>query len=355
MPVLLSRREFIKLGVLAAGSLAARRFAPASEITDYFPEEQEESLAHRNLGRVATKQISLYSLPRDDARIIQQHYRDEVLNIYQEITPPTGPAWNPLWYRVWGGYVHSANVQKVGIYHNPVVETIRPERQLVEITVPFSQSFRFVRNQGWARLYRLYYHTNHWVTGLEEGPDGNPWYQLIDELGDTKFFVPAHHVRLIPDEELAPISPDISGSEKRIEVDISRQTLTAYEGSAQIFFSKVSSGISAKVPPGSLPTETPKGTFNILSKMPSKHMGEGRLTDNLEDYELVGVPWTAFFDARGYAIHGTYWHNNFGVTMSRGCVNLPNEQAKWLFRWMTPVNEPATIEKTGFGTRVEIF
>ena len=355
----LSRRDFLKLS-MAVGGLAALsgikgEAASPVDFSEFFPEEQEEWLATPNLGRVANKQISLYSLPRDDARIIKQHYRDEVLNIYEEITPPTGPAWNPLWYRVWGGYVHSANVQKVNIYQNPVVETIRPEGQLAEITVPYTRSYRFVRSEGWSRLYRLYYKTNHWVTGMDEGPDSNPWYQLTDELGDTKFFVPAHHVRLIPDEELTPISPNVPFADKRIEVDLSRQVLTAYERDAQVFFSKISSGIRSQVPAGSLPTETPTGTFNIHSKMPSKHMGEGRLTDNLEDYELVGVPWTAFFDARGYAIHGTYWHNNFGVPMSRGCVNLPTEQAKWLFRWMVPVSAASTIEETGFGTRVVIY
>ena len=352
MSVHLSRRDFLKLGFVAAGGLAARHFAASPAITEYFPIEQEEWLSTPNLVRVATKQISLYSLPQDDARIIKQHFRDEVLNIYEEITPPTGPWWNPIWYRVWGGYVHSANVQKVEIRHNPVVQALRPEGQLAEITVPFTQSYRFVRNQGWARLYRLYYQTNHWVTGLEEGPDGKPWYQLTDELGGTKFHIPAHHVRLIADEELTPISPGVPN--KRVEVDLTRQTLTAYEGDAQVFFSKVSSGIQARVPEGSLPTETPTGTFNIFSKMPSKHMGDGRLTDNLEDYELVGVPWTAFFDHRGYAIHGTFWHTNFGVRMSRGCVNLPNEQAKWLFRWMTPESVPSAVEQTGFGTRVDV-
>jgi hypothetical protein len=88
--------------------------------------------------------------------------------------------------------------------------------------------------------------------------------------------------------------------------------------------------------------------------MPSKHMGEGRLTDNLEDYELVGVPWTAFFDPRGYAIHGAYWHNNFGVPMSRGCINLKPDEAKWLFRWLTPVSEAHAVDTRGFGTILEI-
>ncbi|MCB9134847.1 MAG: L,D-transpeptidase [Anaerolineales bacterium] len=352
MPIHLSRRAFIKLGVLAAGSVAASKFARVHEVVDHFPAEQEEWLASTNLGRVAIKQVSLYSLPRDDARIIKQHFRDEVLNIYEELTPPTGPAWNPLWYRVWGGYVHSANIQKVALHHNPLMD-IHSEGQVAEITVPYSQSFRFIRGQGWTRLYRLYYQTNHWITGVDEGPDGQPWYQLTDELGDTKFYVPAHHVRPIPDEELAPISPEVTN--KWIEVNIAQQTLTAYEGDTQVFFTKVSTGVTRHVPEGELPTETPKGSFHINSKMPSKHMGEGRLTDNLEDYELVGVPWTAFFDARGYAIHGTYWHNNFGVTMSRGCVNLPNGPAKWLFRWMMPENPPTVVEQTGFGTPVEII
>jgi lipoprotein-anchoring transpeptidase ErfK/SrfK len=36
---------------------------------------------------------------------------------------------------------------------------------------------------------------------------------------------------------------------------------------------------------------------------------------------------------RGYGIHGTYWHSNFGHPMSHGCINLPTEEAEWLFHW----------------------
>lgn len=345
MPASLTRRDFIKLAGLAATSLA---FAPL------FPREQDEtSFEQRNLGRVATSQISLHSLPRDDARIIRQFYRDTLLNLYTEITPPTGPAWNPLWYRVWGGYVHSAHIQKVGLRHNPVVETLREEGQLAEVTVPYTQTMRY--SGGWAPLYRLYYQTTHWVTGLRAGPDGGPWYELTDELGNTKYHVPAEHMRLIPDEELAPLSPELAFEDKRVEVDLSRQTLTAYEKNEPVLYTKISSGVKSRSTTNGIPTETPTGRFNIRSKMPSKHMGNGRLTDNLEDYELVGVPWTAFFHEFGYALHGTFWHNNFGTPMSRGCVNLPTAEAKWLFRWMLPVSEPATVERTGFGTQIVIF
>ena len=324
-------------------------------LSPYFPEDQDDDFDLRILGRVANSQISLYSLPRDDARIIKQLYRDELVNIYAELTPPTGPAWNPLWYRVWGGFIHSANVQKVEIRHNPVISEIREEGQLAEVTVPYTQTMRFTRYEGWLPLYRLYYQTTHWVTGLDEGPDGGPWYELTDELGGTKYHVPAQHLRFIPDEELAPISPDVPFEDKRVEVDLKQQTLTAYERDEIVLFTKISSGVKSAIVTNGLPTETPTGQFNIYSKMPSKHMGEGRLTDNLEDYELVGVPWTAFFFQGGYALHGTYWHNNFGVPMSRGCVNMRVEDAKWLFRWTLPVTEPETVEKTGFGTQVVIY
>jgi lipoprotein-anchoring transpeptidase ErfK/SrfK len=89
-------------------------------------------------------------------------------------------------------------------------------------------------------------------------------------------------------------------------------------------------------------------------------MGDGTLMKgdlDLDAYELVGVPWTMFFHRldTGYALHGTYWHNNFGWQMSHGCVNLRNEDAKWLFRWSTPDNYPVEIEKNGFGTQVHIY
>jgi lipoprotein-anchoring transpeptidase ErfK/SrfK len=82
--------------------------------------------------------------------------------------------------------------------------------------------------------------------------------------------------------------------------------------------------------------ETPTGEFNVDRKYPSRHMGDGGLTGDLRAYELVGVPWVSFFHSAGIAFHGTWWHDNFGVPMSQGCVNLRNEDALWLFRWTSP-------------------
>ena len=73
----------------------------------------------------------------------------------------------------------------------------------------------------------------------------------------------------------------------------------------------------------------------------------------LYEYEIPGVPWTTFFEPEtGVAFHGTYWHTNYGTPMSHGCVKMRCEEAKWLFRWTTPVWEPGVVEKRGYGTRV---
>jgi lipoprotein-anchoring transpeptidase ErfK/SrfK len=108
-------------------------------------------------------------------------------------------------------------------------------------------------------------------------------------------------------------------------------------------------------PEGMIKTDTPTGEYRIQVKMPSKHMGDGNLTSDIEAYELPGVPWVCFFQLEhGVATHGTYWHTNYGTFMSRGCVNMRSEEAKWLFRWTTPVYQIGNIDQKGYGTVVKI-
>jgi lipoprotein-anchoring transpeptidase ErfK/SrfK len=339
-----NRRDFLKLSALGMGSLAFRPFFGQGEDPD-----------GGNLARVAIKSVSIYTKPTDKSSILYTRSRDELINIYEEIVSKDGPDYNPVWYRVWRGYVHSGYLQRVKIHLNPVVEKLaRPTGQLAEVTVPMTQTQRYLAyNKTWEPLYRLYYGSNHWIMGVDTGPDGTPWYRLHDELNEVEYHAPAIHFRLIPDEEFAPISPDVDPELKRIEVSIAQQTLTAYEGDNVVLKTKVSTGIpDHRDIPGLIPTDTPTGEFRVYSKMPSKHMGGGQLTSDLEAYELPGIPWTTFFAQNGVALHGTYWHTNFGMTMSHGCVNLKSEEAKWIFRWTTPIAEPGTWEQTGYGTRV---
>ncbi|MDH5508256.1 MAG: L,D-transpeptidase [Anaerolineae bacterium] len=343
----LSRREFLKFSGLVLSSLAAgpRNFQDRPDERDFGP-----------FGRVAYQSISVLDAPRLDAKTVAYRFRDELLNIYKEVTPPSGPAYNPRWYRVWGGYVHSAHVQPSRVRYNGVLDSLAEGGQLSELTVPFSQPHKYSSWAGWEKVeeFLYYYESTHWLTDIVEGPDRSAWYQITDELGDAKYYVPAIHLRPILDEELAPLSTEVPAAEKRIEVSLRWQSLTAWEGDSIAFSTQVSTGIQSATPTSGIPTTTPQGSFNVQVKMPSKHMGTSRLTDTLGDRALPGVPWTAFFTQQGHAIHGTYWHNNFGWPMSRGCINMRNQDAKWLFRWMTPVNDPGDWESIGNGTRLII-
>lgn len=344
----LSRRDFLKLSLLTLGGLALRPIHTTLPYT---------ALAGKDIARVAVKSISVYEKPDDKSKILFQRFRDDLVNIYYEEVSDAGPTYNPLWYRVWGGYMHSAHLQRVNIRFNPVASSLNRTKQLAEVTVPVSPSYLYSSQKGWEPLYKLYYGSVHWVVGIEKGPDGSPWYRIKDELFDIDrldYFTPAKNLRLIEDDEFSPISTEVPPEKKRIEVSIARQELVAYEGENVILRTRISSGVPmSDPPPGEPSTDTPQGEFHIQNKMPSKHMGDGEVTSDPEAYELPGVPWVCFFEPEhGVATHGTYWHTNFGTYMSHGCVNMVTEEAKFLFRWATPVYPYGEWDIRGYGTRV---
>lgn len=342
-----SRRDFLKLSALALGSLAFNPF-PQSPGDEQYPSGL--------IGRIGRDSISVFREPAwPKGETVGYLFKDNLVNLYYELMPSSGPPFNPRWYRVWNGYIHSAYVQRVSYRFNEPVDELPKSGQLCEVTVPYSQIYQYVLYDGWHRRSRLYYQSTHWAVGVDEGPDGTPWYRLHDELREDQYHVPASHMRLIPDEEISPLSPDVPPEEKRIEVSIRNQTLTAYEGDQIVFFTPVSTGSDYKPDPNGLPWNTPVGGFRVQSKMPSKHMGTGNLAS--EGYDLPGVPWTCFFTSEGHAFHGAYWHDNFGSPMSRGCINMRCDHAKWLFRWTTPVfktpiENHADWERRGSGTLV---
>jgi len=341
----MNRREFLKLGALGLGSLAL----PAVNLP---PVDTIEKDASEQLARIAIASVSVYSQPWDQSKIRFQRYRDEVVNLYYKVTATHGPEWNPIWFRVWGGYIHSRNIQYVDNRLNPIPTSIRKDGQLAEVTVPIVHPMINRGNDQWEPNYPLYYQSVHWVVDLVKGPDGLPWYRIKEAWGGQTYDVPASALRLIPDEELTPLSPEVPPEKKRIEVSLVHQTLTAYEGDKAVLQTKVSTGQNYPIQEGQIPWETPGGTWRIGSKMPSQHMGNGNVTSNVADYELLGVPWVCFFHPNGNATHGTYWHNNFGNPMSHGCVNMRMQDALWIFRWSTPVWEPGQREKIGNGTPV---
>ncbi len=336
----ISRRDFLKIGGLALGSLAFTSFLP--EITGY------EDV---DLVRVAKDPVSVYKTPSDKGQIVNTWPRDSLVHVYATVKADT-PTWNPVWYRVYGGYMNRANLQKVRVTYNTPLSSVPATKLLTELTVPYSDSYRFDKWQGWYPFDRLYYTSTHWITGIEAGPDGKPWYVVEDEADKSiSYFVPAVQLRPIPPEEFAPITPDVPLQNKRIDVDLTTQTLTAYEYEKPVLSTKVSTGVTGLFP-------TPTGHFNISVKLPSRNMAAHSLLSD-DVVPLVGVPWCSFFTTEGHALHGTYWHDNFGVPMSHGCVNMRNEDALWIFRWSQPVSgdeqiSRQTLDVKGYGTPLDV-
>ena len=130
---------------------------------------------------------------------------------------------------------------------------------------------------------------------------------------------------IIPEESGQDPSPGNGGGAKWIDVHLTTQRLVAYEGERAVYSAVVSTGTADH------PTVT--GRYRIRRKYRYDDMAyPGR-------YYLPDVPHVMYFYG-GYAIHGTYWHNNFGTPMSYGCVNLTVPDAQWLFDWTTPALPP---------------
>ncbi len=124
----------------------------------------------------------------------------------------------------------------------------------------------------------------------------------------------------------APVMPTVDPrAPKVIDIDLTAQYMRAYQGDVVVIESYVSTGRSPEF-------ETPTGTYFINSMTPSQTM-EGVLGG--EYYNVPDVPDVMYFTDRGHAIHGAYWHNNFGVRMSHGCINLPMDIADFIYNWAT--------------------
>lgn len=146
----------------------------------------------------------------------------------------------------------------------------------------------------------------------------------------------------------APSAPMALGP-KRIEVSIAEQRLRAYEGNTLVLDTFVSTGLE--------PNDTETGRFRIRYKVPTEDMRgatdtEGNVVWVVGDggnapagsipYGVSDVPNVMYVNLDAEALHGAYWHNNFGQKMSHGCINLPLEVASFLYGW-APLGTPVTV------------
>jgi len=182
-----------------------------------------------------------------------------------------------------------------------------------------------------APLYRL--------PGDDAGPDAAPEvvghaekharFRVVDErdgfvVGPDGLAVKRDHVRVVraagrPEDE------DIPAGVRWIHVDLAEQTLVAYEGDRPVYATLVASGKDGY--------DTPRGLFRIRLKHLSTTMNGDDPIDGF--YEVEEVPWTMYY-FEGYALHGAYWHDEFGGVRSHGCTNLAPADARWLYYWTEP-------------------
>ncbi len=129
-------------------------------------------------------------------------------------------------------------------------------------------------------------------------------------------------LRIVASAERPPLVPRQA---RWLSIQLSTQSLVAFEGDKPVFATLVSTGKEQH--------ETPTGIFRIQSKHVSTTMDGEAGTD--EAYSIEDVPWTMYFSG-GIALHAAFWHTQFGRVRSHGCVNLAPADARWLFDWTTP-------------------
>ena len=114
------------------------------------------------------------------------------------------------------------------------------------------------------------------------------------------------------------------GNDQWIDVDLGEQVLVAYRGDAPVYATLISSGRGSP---------TPRGDYPIWAKVTTLTMDNQGYEDNA--YMVQHVPWVLLFQGHN-ALHGAYWHDQFGKRKSHGCVNLAPHDARWVFEWVAP-------------------
>jgi hypothetical protein len=327
---------------------AKARFAHAQDIPWYEPTTVSWNELYGNppmLGRVTGNRLRVFGAPSPNAKSMRNVYLHYIGPIYGAVRGERydNRSWSDVWFYLGPNengedeYIHSAFVV-------PAFEVFQEGHELAEgeffwgeISVPHVVQYKRptlnAAHWDWD-YYRCYYAQVHRVVQTARDEAGNIWYRLEDDIEETRqAWVMAKFVRRIDPAEFAPINPDVKN--KKVEIDLAAQNLTAYEGGVPVFRTQIASGTSYTNPEGEeIDFSTPYGTYEVQGKRPSRRMRGGE-SFNLP-YDVNGVPWVTYFSFTGGAIHGAFWHNNYGVPRSHGCINVTPDAARWIYRWSKP-------------------
>lgn len=348
---LVSRRNFLKMSALGAGALLLPAPKTRMGLLPDFPQSER-------LGRICAggdgARFDLLARPDFESAPTGKVLRDEVIPWLREVvaTKLDKNRINQSWVETPKGYIYTPYVQPVKNEPNKPLETFPDYSQpgmWVEVTVPYV--YFTVQNKvlsPWLKdtlKPRLYYSQIMWVDQITKDDQGQVWYRLKEMFGSygDVFMAPAEAFRSLTPDDLAPIHPAVE--DKHVEVNLTYQTLSCFEGKDEVYFCRVSTGWGGA---------TPVGTIPIWRKMVSTHMSGGTTGAG---YDTPGIGWTNLFSNDGAAIHSTFWHNDFGLARTHGCVNARPEDAHWIFRWTNPPvgYDPGDITVHGMNASTKII
>jgi hypothetical protein len=317
-------RAMYEKGLISAGKSEDDRIAAAKELA------AEKGEAPWYLKEKIDKSgVTLDDLKGESALVVQRMVRGFYLALDEQVHAFAGK----FWRTVHGDFVPAEHV----LVHRSTTEFdgvwFRKEGE--ERKLPLA----FVLRPGGARQYRF--------VDSNEAPkrseDKVPRFTIVGLTGNQmlhetrKYFETTEgwYMRDL-DGTVArstPAPPELQSNEKWIDVNLTTETLVAYEGTEPVFATLVSSGRrdrdnAAKDHP------TPMGSFRIREKHIATTMDDDTATDG--PYSIEEVPWVMYFE-RSYALHGAFWHSQFGHEHSHGCVNMTPHDARDLFAWVGPI------------------
>ena len=353
----LSRRDFLKIAGVGLGALAFRppkgfdfEYLSAPKRLPQFPESEV-------IGRVLEHGIKLRNQPTNDESVntvIADLAADTLVEWGRQVVGNVvGGLTNQRFVETPQGYIYSSVVQPSrNLPNTPIREMPAGQSGFwAEVTVPYIDlAHEGVVASPWMQDHitfnfppRLYYGQVVWIDRIrtDNGFVEYRWNEDVNGHGygygayGEFFWGDGAGFKVLTDEDVAPINPDVDPNDKRMEANLDFQTLSCYEGNTEVYFCRIASGLGYDPSTGQASDKlaTPVGNLLTHWKIISLNMTAGTFQSG---YSTPAVPWSTMISGDGVAIHGAFWHNAFGEKRSHGCINVTPEDAKWIFRWTTP-------------------
>jgi hypothetical protein len=359
-----SRRDFLKVAGVGLGALAFKPFRIETYYEKlYTPKRLPQFPNSEIIGRVVDD-TDVRSRP-DNTQLISNSVgvagADTLLPWGREVIGKVAELTNQKYLETAQGYIWSSRVQPTkNLPNTPITEMPAGQAGFwAEVTVPYVDlTLEGAVASPWLKSKqeynfppRVYYGQVVWIDQIRQNngfveyrwnEDANGHGYGYGAYGEL-FWLDGAGVKVLTDADVAPISPNVDPNEKKIIANVTYQTMSCFEGNNEVFFCRIASGQKFDSTGAvSDVLATPVGDLSAWWKIISKNMTAGNAQAG---YSTPAVPWCTFISGEGVAIHGAFWHNDFGERRSHGCINVRPEEAKWIFRWTTPYISIAQSEQ----------